>query len=182
MYKLARKTLEIYIREKRIITLPDFPPELLAHMGTKEAVFVTLYYQGKVIASTGRITCKKENTLYECIDNTLLALKDPRFLEIIQTPEKLAEISIRTDRFSPENRRILQTIDDINITNEGIIFLSQNFGVLSVILPHMVNIENTPAKYFSLACQKAGLDEKKISSSDYVIYWLTTMSESEFDN
>ena len=127
MHKLARKALDIYIREKRIITLTDFPPELLSHMSTKEAVFVTFYYEGKVIASSGRITCKKENTLYECIDNTLLALKDPRFLEVIQTPEKLSEIHIRTDRFSAENRRLLKAIDDLDVTHEGMILLSQNF-------------------------------------------------------
>lgn len=79
---------------------------------------MTFYYQGKVIASSGRITCKKENTLYECIDNTLLALKDPRFLETIQTPEKLAEISIRTDRFSSENRQILQSVNDLDVNHE----------------------------------------------------------------
>ncbi len=182
MYRLARKALEIYIHEQRIITLTDFPPELSSHMSEKQSVFVTLYYEGKVVASSGRIACKKENTLYECIDNTLLTLKDARLSASIQTPEKISEIRIRTDRFSTENRRILQNIDDLDITREWLILLSQNLGVLSVILPHMVNIEATPARYFSLACQKAWLDEKTLTSSDYVIYGLTTISESEFDN
>jgi AMMECR1 domain-containing protein len=118
MYSLARKTLEIYLREKRVITLTDFPPEAIEHMSTKDAVFVTLYREGRVIASSGRIACKKENTLYECIDNTLLCLKDPRFTEEIQDISKLGDIQIRTDRFKPQNRRILPNITDLDTTKE----------------------------------------------------------------
>ena len=118
MYTLVRKTLEIYLREKRIPTLSDIDPSLLEHSKTKMEVFVTLYYQGKVIASSGRIRSKKENTLYECIDNTLLCLKDPRFTTEIQSIEKLPEIHIRVDRFTPENRRLLQNIDDLDTRTE----------------------------------------------------------------
>ena len=92
----------------------------------KDAVFVTLYYQGKVIASSGRISCKKENSLFECIDNSLLCLKDPRFLSEIQTVEMLSQVRIRVDIFSPQNRRVLQSIDELDTTREGVIFLSQN--------------------------------------------------------
>lgn len=79
MYTLVRKTLEIYLKEKRVITHADFLSEILPHLNTKESVFVTLYHEGRVIASSGRIQCKKENTAFECIDNTLLCLKDERF-------------------------------------------------------------------------------------------------------
>lgn len=169
MYALVRKTLEVYLREKKIIVLSDFPPELSVHMKTKESVFVTLYHSGKIIASSGRIMCTKENTLYECIDNTLLCLKDPRMASL-QNPESLSDIRIRIDRFSPENRRILHSIDELDMAREGMIFLSQNLGCMSVILPHMLHVDPTPAAYFSLACQKAGVDEKSLTAEDYVIY------------
>ena len=180
MYSLVRKTLEMYLREQKIITLSDFPPELSPFMKTKEGVFVTLYYEGKVIASSGRIAAKKENTLYECIDNTLLCLKDPRFVTEIQSLEKLGDIRIRTDHFTGENRRVLRTIDELDTSREGLILLSQNLGVMSVILPHMLHVDMTPRAYFTLACQKAGIEEKDLTSADYVIYGFTTTSESDF--
>jgi hypothetical protein len=137
---LIRKTLEIYLTERRIISQVDFPADALPYMQIKDAIFVTLYHEGRVIASSGRIQCKKDNTLYECIDNTLLCLKDPRFAAALQTPETLTSLKIRVDQLKPENRHVLQSLTELDITKEGMIFLSQNLGVLSVILPHMVHV------------------------------------------
>jgi hypothetical protein len=79
MFAIVRKVLETYLKEKRVATLSDFTADISPYTSTKEAVFITLYYEGRVIASSGRIVCKKENTFFECIDNALLCLKDPRF-------------------------------------------------------------------------------------------------------
>ncbi len=151
---LARKTLEVYLREQRIITQSEFPPETLPHSSTKDAVFVTLYYEGRVIASSGRIQCKKENTLFECIDNTLLCLKDERFAPALQTPDALEKIRIRTDIFGVKNRRILSSIDTLDMRTEGIMLLAQNLGVLALVLPNMVHVGSTPEAYFDLVCKK----------------------------
>lgn len=155
MHTIARKTLETYLREKRILTLPELASDMQTYGDSKEAIFVTLYYQGRVIASSGRISPKKDTTVFECIDNTLLCLKDERFTQEIQDISKLPDIRIRTDRFSPTHRRVLKEPSELDITREGIIFLSQNYGVLSVILPHMVHIDPSPEVYFSLAVKKA---------------------------
>ena len=124
---LVRKSLEIYLREQRIITQSEIDQNLLPYASKKEAVFVTLYKEGRVIASSGRIQCKKENSLFECIDNSLLCLKDERLGESLQTPEMLEKISIRVDRFSADKRRVLQKYEDLDITKEGIMLLSQNY-------------------------------------------------------
>jgi hypothetical protein len=79
---------------------------------------VTLYHNGIVIASSGRIQCRKDSSVYECIDNTLLCLKDPRFTAMLQTPEQLEEIHIRVDIFSPANRRILQKVEEMDVKKE----------------------------------------------------------------
>jgi hypothetical protein len=155
MHTLVRKTLEIYLREKRILTLTDFPAEASQYNALKDAVFVTLYYQGRVIASSGRIACKKENSIYECIDNTLMCLKDPRFTAELQDVEKIHDIHIRTDRFAAENRRVLRDISELDTTREGLILLSQNLGILSVILPHAVHGDTSPSTFFELALKKA---------------------------
>ncbi len=179
MHNLVRKTLEIYLREKRIITLSDIDPSFLDLAKTKKSVFVTLYYQGKVIASSGRIQCKKENTLYECIDNTLMCLKDPRFSTEVQNPEKLSDIRIRVDVFTAADRRILHSVDELNTRDEGILFLSQNLGKLSIILPRMVHLDSAPKNYFSLACKKLNIDPMKVTQNDYVIYGVKTEVSSD---
>jgi hypothetical protein len=44
----------------------------------------------------------------------------------------------------------------------------------------MVNIDTSPEQYITLACKKAGIDPIKTDPVDYVIYGLTTISESDF--
>lgn len=177
---LVRKTLEIYLRENRIITQGEFPPDILFHAWLKESIFITLYYEWRVIASSGRIQCKKENTIFECIDNTLLCLKDDRFAPALQTPDALEKIRIRTDRFGIPNRRVLESINALDMRTEWVILLAQNLGVLSVILPNMVHVGSTPESYFNLACKKWWLDPKELDPREYFLYGFTTDSETDF--
>lgn len=174
MLSLVRKTLDIYIREKRVITQSDFPPDIVEYLTKKEAVFVTLYSEWRVIASSWRITCAKENSVFECIDNTLLCLKDERFSWSLQNPESLSTIRIRIDTFGPQDRRIIQNISDLDTSREWLIFLSQNIWVLSVVLPHMVHVDPKPENYLTLACKKAWVDILKLTPADYVMYALKT--------
>lgn len=179
MHTLVRKTLEIYLRENRVITLSDIDTSLLEYTKTKKSVFVTLYYQGRVIASSGRIQCKKENTLYEAIDNVLLCLKDSRFSSEIQDPQILSSIRIRVDQFIPADRRILQKIDDLNPREEGIIFLSQNYGKMAIILPRMLHLDSSPKNFFDLACKKVDINPTQLTQNDFVIYGLKTEVSSD---
>lgn len=180
MFAIVRSTLETYLKEKRVVTLSDFTIDIGSYTGSKDAVFVTLYLEGRVIASTGRIVCKKENTFFECIDNTLLCLKDPRFWSEIQDISNISKIHIRTDRFSTWDRRVLTDISQLDTKNEWLIFLSQNLWKFSVILPNMVHIDSSPTAYFDLICKKAGTDPKKLTPSDYVLYGFRTKSETDF--
>ena len=43
MHALVRKTLETYLREKRIVTQSDIPTDSIPMMSTRQSVFVTLY-------------------------------------------------------------------------------------------------------------------------------------------
>lgn len=174
MINLVRKTLDIYLREKRIITQSDFPEDSQAYFQKKDSIFITLYYEWRVIASSGRISCQKENTVFECIDNTLLCLKDERFATSLQSPDILEKIRIRIDIFSSQDRRVLQSIDELDTSREGLIFLSQNLGVISLVLPHMVHVDPRPQVYLSLACKKAWVDLAKLTPADYVLYGLKT--------
>jgi hypothetical protein len=77
-------------------------------------------------------------------------------------------------------RRILPAIENLDTREEGLIFLSQNYGKLSIILPRMIHLDTAPMNYFALACKKVDLDPKNLTPSDYVIYGLKTESESDF--
>jgi AMMECR1 domain-containing protein len=118
MHQLVRKTLETYLDEKRIITQSDIPADMLAMMSTRQSVFVTLYMDGRVIASSGRIQCQKENTVYETIDVTMLCLKDSRFAPSLQSSENLAKIHIRVDTFASDDRRMIQSASEMSVRDE----------------------------------------------------------------
>ena len=179
MHALVRKTLETYLREKRIVTQSDIPTDSIPMMSTRQSVFVTLYSDWRVIASAGRIQCQKENTVYECIDITLLCLKDPRFSTSLQSVDNLPNLHIRVDTFGAEDRRMIQNISEMNTRDEWLIFLSQNLGAMSVVLPHMIHLDATPERYYALACQKAGLDPIKLTHADYVLYALKTRESTD---
>ena len=181
MFSLVRIILETYLREKRVVTLSDFSADITSYTWSKDAVFVTLYYEWRVVASSGRIVCKKENTFYECIDNTLLCLKDPRFGSEIQDVANLSKIHIRTDRFTAWDRRVLRDLSELDTNNEWLMFLSQNLWKFSVILPNMVHIDSSPSAFFELACKKAQTDSTKLTPSDYVLYGFRTKSETDFE-
>lgn len=173
MINIVRKTLEIYLREKRLPTQGEFTTEDLAYTSQKNALFVTLFLDGKVIASMGRIACLKENSFVECMDLSLQCLKDERFSVELQSLDALSRVQIRVDIFSPQSRRILKDISELNVATEGLIFLSQSLGKLSVVLPKMVKDDPTPEKYLAYAKKKANIEDA-IPSSEYVIYGLTT--------
>lgn len=179
MHNIVKKTLEIYLREKRIITQSELNTDEISYINQKNSVFVTLYNDWKIVASQGRIQCKKENTLMELIDISLACLKDSRFSENLAKLESLQNIQIRVDLIEPTSRRMLKDISELSIRDEWIIFLSQNFKALSVILPNMIKIDPTAQKYFEIAKKKANITQN-LEFSDYVIYWLKTKIFSNF--
>ncbi len=179
MHLLVRRALQTYLAEKRILSQADVESDMLKFTTQKDALFITLYLDQKVIASAGRIQCQKENSFLECIDLALLTLKDPRFSQNLQNVDELAKISIRVDVLGQNARRLLKSIDELDIKSEWIIFLSQSLGVMSIILPKMIQNDPSPQRYFELTCKKAGVDSEKLQSSDYVIYGLSTEVSSE---
>lgn len=118
MQNFVRRALEVYLREHRILTESEFESDVLPFLNQKNAVFVTLYSGGKVIASQGRIQCQKKNTLYECLDLSLACLTEQRFQSVITSPEMLENVQIRVDLIPQNARRILQNISDLNIREE----------------------------------------------------------------
>jgi hypothetical protein len=83
------------------------------------------------------------------------------------------------DTFSPEDRRMIQNASEMSPRDEWLIILSQNLGVMAVVLPHMIHLDPTPERYFTLVCQKAGIDPAKLTHADYVLYALRTRESTD---
>lgn len=170
MHKIARRIMETYLKEKKILTIEELGLSGTEHEKSKNLIFVTLYKNGSIIASSGRIHLKKPNTLFELIENSLFCLRDPRFAEAIKNPDELAKVQIRVDMIRPEGRRIITNVSELDIKREGLILLSQTKNALGVLLPNITNIASSGAEYFEIACKKAGLDSRELKPEDMVLY------------
>lgn len=179
-HTVARNVLQKYLENGKIPSLEELGVSAHADAHTKSLAFVTVYRDGKIVASSGRVHIKRENTLLELVDNALACLQDPRLVGVLATPEDIEKVQFRVDIIRNEDRRIVQSHTDINPKEEGYIFLSQNLGKLAVLLPRITNIASTPDQLFDIVCQKAGVERQKLAPSDYVLYAIRSTATSDF--
>jgi len=118
MHNIARKVVEIYLNEQKIPTIEELWLTNNEHNSTKNISFITLYKDGKVIASSGRINMKKANTLLELIENSLFCLKDSRFIWTIKNPLEIRNVKFRVDLVSNNQRKVVEKISDIDISKQ----------------------------------------------------------------
>ncbi|MFP4686567.1 MAG: AmmeMemoRadiSam system protein A, partial [bacterium] len=79
--KLARRAVETYCRENRIIKPPEHLPERL--LEEQSGVFVTLEKEGELRGCIGTFKPTRENIAREIIYNAVgAAFRDPRFLAV----------------------------------------------------------------------------------------------------
>jgi AmmeMemoRadiSam system protein A len=101
LVKLAKKSVETYVRDGRIIEAPD---PVLPEMADKAGVFVSLKKHGQLRGCIGTLTPSYESIGAETIANAIsAATKDPRFhpveekeldeivysVDVLSTPEKV---------------------------------------------------------------------------------------------
>jgi AMMECR1 domain-containing protein len=180
MHRAARKAIVSYLTDSRIPTPEDVGLAGSESARSKDPVFVTLYRDGKVIASSGRIHAKQESTAKEIIENALLCLKDARFASAVRDAADMEKVSVRVDTLPASKRRVLANIDALDLRKEGVIFLAQGRGKLSVVLPGMAELAEKPSQILSIAMKKAGVDPTAIKPEEYVIYGLETVVASDF--
>ena len=179
LHTAARKILQTYVKERKILTAEELsiPTEVSQ---SKQLVFVTLYYNGVVIASSGRVHAKRENTATELIENTLACLQDLRFAKALASPDELENVQIRVDTRAPENRKIVNDAKTLDIRKHGVLFISQNLGTISVVLPNMVSTATNGEDLFFVVCKKAGVDMATLKSEDYYLYGIESSVYSDF--
>jgi len=96
LVELAKKTIETYVKEGRIIKLPDpLPPE----MSEKAGIFVSLKKHGELRGCIGTYLPCCESTGAEIIANAIsAATKDPRFHPVKE--EELKDLTYSVDVLS----------------------------------------------------------------------------------
>jgi hypothetical protein len=117
LHQLVRIYLEAELKGTPPPSLSELGATHLPENETKYLAFVTLYRNGEVIASSGRIHNTQLSTLAECLSNARKALEDIRAVGQV-TLETLASVAIRVDVISPMDRRVITNIEDCNARSE----------------------------------------------------------------
>lgn len=92
LVKLARKTVESYVREGKTLE----PGELTPEMKEKAGVFVSIHKRGALRGCIGTFDPQQENVAREIITNAVSsATRDPRFSPIV--PDELEQLDYSVD-------------------------------------------------------------------------------------
>jgi len=148
--KLARESLEYFIKNKRIMSVPENLPQELYHK--KAGVFVTIHKNGKLRGCIGTILPQRKNIAEEIIRNAVSSgFEDPRFepVENYELDDLVYSVDILTE---PEP---VKSLDELNPKEYGIIV--QKGYRKGLLLPNLDGIE-TIYDQINIALKKAGIN------------------------
>ena len=145
--RLARETVENYVREG---TLPQ-PAELTPEMKEKAGVFVTLKKHGQLRGCIGTFEPAQPNVAEEIINNAVSsATRDPRFMPV--TAEELPDLTYSVDVLTmPEP---VQGEGDLDPRRYGVIV--ESGGRRGLLLPDLEGVD-TVQQQIDICRQKAGI-------------------------
>jgi AmmeMemoRadiSam system protein A len=148
LVELARKTIETYLKENRII---DQPAELTPEMKERAGAFVTLYRHGQLRGCIGTFLPTTENVAAEIIRNAIeSSTRDPRFPPM--TADELEELDVKVDVLSsPEP---VNSIQELDAKQYGVIVKAG--GRRGLLLPDLEGVD-TPEKQIAICRQKGGI-------------------------
>lgn len=151
---LARTALEAYVRERRIMKVPDgLPAEM-----TEDAAgtFVSIKKDGQLRGCIGTTGPTRKNIAEEIIYNAISSgTRDPRFNPVKE--EELDKLVYSVDVLKePEP---IKSMEELDVVKYGVIVKSG--GRSGLLLPNLEGVDN-PEKQVSISLQKAGIkpDEK----------------------
>lgn len=150
LVELAKKAVEEYVRNRRIIS----PPEtLIPEMMERAGVFVSIKKHGHLRGCIGTFMPSCKNVAEEIIRNAICAAtEDPRFPPVQE--EELGELSYSVDILSqPEKVRDVKELDP---KRYGVIVASG--GRRGLLLPDLEGVD-TVEEQLRIARLKAGIFE-----------------------
>lgn len=147
--RLARQTLETYVKEGR---MPEFPKDLPEEMLSERAgVFVSIKKHGELRGCIGTFLPTKKNIAEEIRQNAISAgCEDPRFEPV--EPEELPELTYSVDVLTrPEP---IDSPDKLDPKRYGVI-VRKGFRS-GLLLPDLEGVD-TVEEQISIALKKAGI-------------------------
>ncbi len=160
--RLARLSLESYIREKKKLRVPEallilekegvtIPPEL---QDTKAGAFVSIHKQGMLRGCIGTIAPTTPSLAQEIINNAISAsTRDPRFDPIRE--EELAWLEINVDVLGEAEP--IDSRSELDAKRYGVI-VSTRDGRRGLLLPDLDGVD-TVDEQVSIAMRKGGIAE-----------------------
>ncbi|NLY70117.1 MAG: AmmeMemoRadiSam system protein A [Clostridiales bacterium] len=151
--KLARMSLENYVKNRKYIGIPDdLPKELVEN---KAGVFVTIKKDGRLRGCIGTISPMEDCIANEIIRNAVSAgTGDPRFDPV--TVDELPDLVYSVDVLGePEEVKDESELDAVRY---GVI-VSKGFR-RGLLLPNLEGVK-TPRQQIEIALQKAGISPKE---------------------
>jgi len=146
--ELAKKSIETFIRENRIINPPDnLPPEVHGKAG----VFVSLKKHGELRGCIGTYSPCRDSVAMETIGNAIsAATKDPRFPPVRE--DELDELTYSVDVLSSPEK--IEHIGELDPGKYGIIVVS---GLSrGLLLPDLEGVD-TVEEQIRITKMKAGI-------------------------
>lgn len=150
---LARRSMEMYIRYRKMIPVPDGLPEEMT--GRRAGTFVSIHKHGKLRGCIGTIAPTTRSIAEEIIRNAIHAsTQDPRFDPI--TADELKWLEINVDVLGePEP---ISSIDELDVKRYGVIV---SYGrKRGLLLPDLDGVD-TPEQQVGIAMQKGGIREEE---------------------
>ncbi len=164
--KLAKKTVEKYVKEKKVISIPKGIPD---HILQKKApVFVSINKDGNFRACIGTIEATKKNIIDEIIYNSISAATNDYRLGPIKK-EELHFLAYEV--YILGKPVIVRNVKELNPKKYGIIVRDRKFKT-GVLLPDLDGIE-TIEKQLEVALNKSGisyLDNKEDFFNNISVY------------
>jgi len=151
--RLARKTIENYVRSGETIAVPDgLPEEMYSH---RAGAFVSIKENGSLRGCIGTIHAVRTCVAEEIIENAVSAAsRDLRFLPIRQ--EELDELMISVDVLG--DTEAIDTPDKLDVRRYGVIVTNGNRRGL--LLPNLDGVD-TIEEQIAIAKRKAGIGKKE---------------------
>ena len=146
---LAINTIETYIKEDRILRVPDnLPPEMLSR---KAGAFVSIHKNGNLRGCIGTILPTTGSVAEEIIQNAISAsTRDPRFPAI--TKNELSELEVSVDVLGePED---IDSPDELDVKRYGVI-VTKGFR-RGLLLPDLEGVD-TVEDQIAISKMKAGI-------------------------
>lgn len=147
--RLARASVEHYVRTGRRLEMPDGLPDDMMHR--RAGVFVSLHEDGRLRGCIGTIAPVTPCIAQEIIDNGVsAAARDPRFNPV--EPGELDKLVYSVDVLEPPER--IESPSQLDVKKYGVIVT--NGGRRGLLLPNLDGVSSVDEQ-IAIAKQKAGI-------------------------